>query len=230
MTPTYDFFSPESQANPYPLYHRLRTEYPIHFNEPLGAHVLMRYADISAALRNPRLSSRRVSVFFSRIPEQCHRAMESFGQSLSLWLLFQDAPDHSRLRSLVNQAFTLKSVEEMRPRIERIVGELLDAAQARGRMDAIRDLAYPLPTTVNRDPAQFPDPDRLDLGRTPNRHLAFGFGTHFCLGGPLARAEGQIAFRTLLERFPRLRLATDQVEWRESVSLRGLKTLPLMWD
>jgi cytochrome P450 len=80
---------------------------------------------------------------------------------------------------------------------------------------------------ANRDPAQFRDPDRLDVGRQDNRHVAFGFGIHYCLGAPLARLEGQIAIGTLLRRFPRLALATDTPEWRESSTLRGLRTLPV---
>jgi cytochrome P450 len=80
---------------------------------------------------------------------------------------------------------------------------------------------------ANRDPAHFPDPDRLDIRRRDNRHVAFGFGIHFCLGAPLARLEGQIALDTLLRRMPGLRLATSVPEWRESSTLRGLKTLPV---
>jgi cytochrome P450 len=80
---------------------------------------------------------------------------------------------------------------------------------------------------ANRDPAQFPEPDRLDLGRVDNRHVAFGFGIHFCLGAPLARLEGQVALGTLARRLPALALATDAVEWRESQVLRGLKALPV---
>jgi hypothetical protein len=80
---------------------------------------------------------------------------------------------------------------------------------------------------ANRDPAQFPDPDRLDLSRVDNRHIAFGFGIHFCLGAPLARLEGQVALGTLARRLPALALATDTIEWRESQVLRGLKALPI---
>src|SRR5262249_43809214 len=80
---------------------------------------------------------------------------------------------------------------------------------------------------ANRDPIHFPDPDRLDLTRADNRHLAFGFGIHFCLGAALARVEGQVAIATLLRRLPGLRLDIETPEWRESSVLRGLKALPV---
>jgi len=80
---------------------------------------------------------------------------------------------------------------------------------------------------ANRDPKQFADPDRLDVSRRDNRHIAFGFGIHFCLGAPLARLEGQIALGTLLRRIPKLALVSNVPEWRESSTLRGLKSLPV---
>ncbi len=82
----------------------------------------------------------------------------------------------------------------------------------------------------NRDPARFADPDRLDLTRPNNRHLAFGWAAHFCFGAPLARIEGQIAFATLLRRLCGLSLDPCPLVWRGNLGLRGLAALPVMFD
>lgn len=83
--------------------------------------------------------------------------------------------------------------------------------------------------SANRDPEQFPAADRLDVGRRPNRHVALGFGPHFCLGNALARLEGQVVLRALTERYPRLELAVDPGElvWHGNAMLRGLRELPV---
>jgi cytochrome P450 len=89
------------------------------------------------------------------------------------------------------------------------------------------EMVMPFIGAADRDPAQFPDPDRLDIGRQDNRHIAFGWGIHFCIGAPLARIEGQIAINTLLKRMPKLALATAEPEHRQSLTLRGLTSLPV---
>jgi cytochrome P450 len=96
-----------------------------------------------------------------------------------------------------------------------------------GHTIAAGDMVMPFIGAADRDPAQFPDPDRLDLQRADNRHIAFGWGIHFCLGAPLARLEGQIAINTLVQRFPKLALATDRPRYRQSLTLRGLEALPV---
>jgi cytochrome P450 len=83
---------------------------------------------------------------------------------------------------------------------------------------------------ANRDPARFPDPDRLDLLRSDNRHVAFGWAAHFCFGAPLARMEGQIAFNTLLRRLSRPALLGPPPEWRNNAALRGLTALRIQFD
>jgi pimeloyl-[acyl-carrier protein] synthase len=388
-------YDPEFHANPYPFYHRLRAEDPVH-QTPQGFWVLTRYDDVVTALRDSRFGRAGFEPLLEAVygaPTEASRLQPS--------MLFRDPPDHTRLRGLVNKAFTPRVIETMRPRIQGIVDTLLDRVEDAGAMDVIADLAYPLPVTVicemlgvpvedhgtikqwsadvaqsldaiglgadpdlvergrqgrqglgdyfrglvaerkkvpradllslliaaeeqgdklsegellstcvllfiaghettvnlignglyallrhpdqlrllrddpsliqsaveellrydgpvdrtaritnadvelggrqipkgsmvvaaigaaNRDPAHFPDPDRLDITRADSRHIAFGFGIHFCLGAPLARVEGQIAIGTLLRRRPALALATLALPWRESSVLRGLKALPV---
>ena len=80
---------------------------------------------------------------------------------------------------------------------------------------------------ANRDPERFPDPDQLILDRSDNKHLAFGWSSHFCFGAPLARMEGQIAFETLLRRLPNLEVVPGPLTWRNNSGLRGLTALPV---
>jgi cytochrome P450 len=213
-----------------------------------------------------------------------------------------DAPRHTRLRLLVNKAFTPGTVEELTPFIQSFVDNVLAAAQARGRMDVMAELAFPLPATViaemlgvppedrdrfkhwsddttaaaanlpsnlppdvlrksiaameelqtyfrgiiaerrtepvlragqkvlllgaaNRDPQQFPDPDRLEVSRPDNKQIAFGLGSHFCLGAPLAQLEGRIVFEALLGRAPGMRLDGPPPLYRQNFNLRGFESL-----
>jgi cytochrome P450 len=80
---------------------------------------------------------------------------------------------------------------------------------------------------ANRDPERYNEPDKLDITREKIEPLSFGNGIHFCLGAPLARMEGAIAFRALIERFPNMKLATEDFEWSPNIILRGVKALPV---
>lgn len=82
----------------------------------------------------------------------------------------------------------------------------------------------------NRDPERFPDPDRLDITRTENRHLAFGWAAHFCFGAALARIEGQTAFELMLRRLPNWTFDPGPLVWRSNLGLRGLTKLPIHFD
>jgi cytochrome P450 len=387
-----DPFLPEHRPDPYPLYARLRELDPVH-RSPAGPWVLTRHADATAVLRDPRFSSHPGHLHGER-PQVGPRRLDT------KVLLFLDPPDHTRIRSLVSKAFTPNRVRQLRPRVEALVGELLDRGEQQGSLELIADLAYPLPVSVicellgvpaverdqfrrwssdasrlldrdidldeqamergtaaiagfteyfialigerrnqarddllsaliaaeeagerlsweellstiillflaghettvnligngalallchpdqlerlrrdpaigpsaveellrydspvhvtariattevavggsaiepgeqvivlvaaaNRDPAVFPDPDRLDLGRPDNRHLSFSAGMHYCLGAALARLEGEVALRELVRRFPRLELADPEPAYRDHLVLRGLRSLPL---
>src|SRR5581483_11721241 len=80
---------------------------------------------------------------------------------------------------------------------------------------------------ANRDPERFADPDRLDVERQDNRHVAFAWASHFCFGAPLARIEGQVAFESVLRRMPNLALKPEPITWRANLGLRGLTALPV---
>jgi hypothetical protein len=83
---------------------------------------------------------------------------------------------------------------------------------------------------ANRDPERFADPDRLDLGRTDNRHLAFGWASHFCFGAALARIEGQLVFDAIARHTTKLEMEPGPVIWRDNLGLRGLMSLPVTFD
>jgi cytochrome P450 len=85
-------------------------------------------------------------------------------------------------------------------------------------------------SSANRDPNVFADPDKFDITRQPNPHVAFGNGVHHCLGATLARVEGQEVFKALAERFPNLEVATTELEYQPSVTFRSLKSLPVAWQ
>jgi hypothetical protein len=391
----------EVRADPYPFYRAVREADPVHWDEPMGFWVLTRYDDVATAFNDPRFSrAQGLMGGFKRLPEAEQRIAEPVYRAYAQSMPYTDPPYHTRLRGLVNKAFTPRVVERMRPYVQQVVDDLLDAAETNGEMDVIPDLAYPLPLIViavmlgfpieqrqqlkkwsddsfavlgivrhspelmegaarsmvelsayitalsqdrrlqpkedllsalvtvvdegerltqdelianvvvllaaghettsnligngvlallrhpdqlqklradpslavatvdevmrydnpvqivyrsaaeevemdgkrigkghlvnmllgaaNRDPEHFSDPDRFDLARDEGKHVGFGLGIHFCIGAPLARLEGQIAFTTLLHRFPNLRLATDALEWQEHPTFRGVKSLPVV--
>jgi hypothetical protein len=85
-------------------------------------------------------------------------------------------------------------------------------------------------SAANRDPAQFADPEQLDIGRQGGRPLSFGYGMHYCLGAALARLEMQITIGTLLRRTSRITLASENIQWRPNFALRGITALPLLLE
>ena len=135
-------------ANPYPSYHQMRAQDPVHWNEPYGSWALTRYSDVMEALRDRRMSSDRMSAYSGRIPEPMQEKMAPIMRIFSNTMLLSDPPNHTRLRSLANKAFTPRVVENMRSHIQDIVDQSLDGVERAGRMDVIKDLAYPLPVRV----------------------------------------------------------------------------------
>jgi len=103
----------------------------------------------------------------------------------------------------------------------------MEEIEVGGRTIPAGDHAVVILGAANRDPTRFSDPDRFDIARSDNNHLAFAGGIHRCIGEPLAKIEGRITFETLLRRMPKLRLAGQDYQWRRTMALRGLERLPV---
>lgn len=384
-----DLLDQETKRNPYAFYAQLRATEPLVYVEGMRTWLLTTYEDALWLLKEPRLTKDMRKV--ARMEGSDGQIKEEMAQMPNM--LTVDPPDHTRLRSLVSKSFTPRMIEQLRPRIQQIADELIDAVQDQGSMDLISAFAYPLPITVisemlgipatdrqrfriwtqaiingleesqmetlqaffeyihtlldmkrvhpgndltssliqveehgdqlcenelvsmifllivaghettvnllgdgtlallqhpdqlellrnepallptaveellrytspvslsderwasedielhgkvirkgekvhaalisaNDDPEHFSEKTTLDITRKENQHLAFGKGIHYCLGAPLARLEGQIAFGTLLRRLPGLRLDCDpaQLRWSMNAMLRGLQSLPV---
>ena len=159
--PAFNPLDPAFIADPYPTYRMLRERNPI-WPSPLGPYVLTRYRDIDAVTRDRRF----VHDFEGRISGNGPRDMlmdQPVFQSLRRSMLVQDPPDHTRLRNLVVRAFTARRVEEMRPRIEALVHQLIDEVLPRGRIDVIADLSHKLPVIVICDMLGVPEEDRAQF-------------------------------------------------------------------
>jgi cytochrome P450 len=154
--------NPQVRANPYPFYAQLRSQDPVHWDEELGFWVLTRYADIVSVYHDPRFSrAQGLRRGYERLPESEQRIAEPVYHSFSKTMFYSDPPYHTRLRGLVNSAFTPTAIEQMRPYIQRTVDSLLDTVQSNGKMDVIHDLAYPLPIMVIAQMLGLPVEDRV---------------------------------------------------------------------
>jgi cytochrome P450 len=147
-------------TDPYPFYHRLRSAAPV-FKTPLGFWLLTRYEDIALALRDRRFGKdfvRNINRRYGRDMSQ-----EPVMASLSRTMLVLDPPDHTRLRGLVNKAFTARRVADMRPRIAKLVDQQLDRVADKGAMDVMRDIAHRLPVIVICDMLGIPEEHRASF-------------------------------------------------------------------
>jgi len=150
VTAIYNPLDPEHCRDPYPRYHALRTEDPVHWSDLVQGWVLTRHKDVAGVLRDQRFSVDRGKTDLlrqSQLPplREEHKAL---AESLKRVIIFLDPPDHTRIRRLISKAFTHKMIEKFRDSVQLMVDEFLDAAAAQGHVDWIKDFAYPLPVTV----------------------------------------------------------------------------------
>lgn len=187
-----DFRDPGVIADPYPLLARLRADDPVHWNDGLRAWVLTRHADVDRAFKDPRLSSDRIRPFVAGQTRANAGDVALLGACLSLWMVFNDPPTHTRLRALVAQAFTRRAVEALRPSIAARVDALLAGPRARGAMDVVADFAWPLPALVIAGMLGVPEGDVDDLKRWSDDLAAFVLAARLD-GGKYARASASLA-------------------------------------
>lgn len=181
-----DVYRPEHLADPYPLYHRVRAVGPVLWDDRMGAGgawMLTGYEPVLAVLRDARFSARRPQWSVESLPEALRATLARPVRSMALAVFATDPPEHTRVRALMARAFTPRAVEAARDVIERVGGELLDAARARGEMDVVRDFAYALPAIVMSGMLGMPPEDR---GHVFRWILAYGL---LLDGGGLSEEE-----------------------------------------
>lgn len=163
-------------ANPYPVYHQLRSQAPICWSDAWGCWLLTRYSDVESTLRDyERFSSfgRVTAVIQQEVPEPLLEQIQPLVRHYSAGLINVDPPDHTRLRALVHKAFTPRVLERLKPRIQNIVDDYLDKVYPNGHMDLIRDLAFPLPATVIAELMGVPTEDRDQFKEWSDRIVEF---------------------------------------------------------
>jgi cytochrome P450 len=153
---------PAFLADPFPLYRRLRDEDPAHWSPRLKAWVLTRYDDVKRVCLDSSMSSDRLRPFFAALPGPEAAKVAELVRYLTLWMVFRDPPEHTRLRRLASKVFNVRSVHALRPNIERLTQWLLDPLSEKKQFDFIADFAGPLPALVIMDMLGAP---REELGR-----------------------------------------------------------------
>ena len=156
----YHLLDPEVLANPYPLFHRLRSEDPVHWDPFLHAWVVTRYSDVMEVLLS--FSADRTPTP-AQLDEMGLSSLNPIARVMVKQMLFMDAPAHTRLRGLSSKAFTPGRVEQLRGHIQDIVKNLLDGLQGKDEIDVIADIAEPLPAIVTAEMLGVPTRDHVQL-------------------------------------------------------------------
>jgi cytochrome P450 len=142
---------PAFLADPFPLYQRLREEDPLHWSPRLKAWVLTRYEDVRRVCLDSAMSSDRLRPFFASLPPPEAAKVAELARYLTLWMVFRDPPEHTRLRRLAARVFHVRSINALRPNVESLTQWLLDSIAERSEFDFIGDFAGPLPALVIMD-------------------------------------------------------------------------------
>jgi cytochrome P450 len=144
-------FSGETLQDPYPMYSRMHDEGPLHLLDVDGkwaAWAIFSHAECSAIAKDPRLSAKRAQQMLSLLPPDSQSKFKELARMLNLWLIFMDAPEHTRLRKLLNKGFSPAAVEGLREQVEAIVDRMLTPLQRGCEVELMREFANPMPVRI----------------------------------------------------------------------------------
>ena len=164
---------PAILADPFSLYRRMRDEDPVHWSPRLKAWVLTRYEDVKRVCLDGAMSSDRLRPFFASLPPPEAARVAELARYLTLWMVFRDPPEHTRLRRLAAKVFNVRSMHALRPNIESLTLWLLDALSERREIDFIADFAGPLPALVIMDMLGAPREELARLKRLSDEMALF---------------------------------------------------------
>ena len=198
-TIAFNPLDPAFLNDPYPFYRALRETAPIHYEDSIGGWVFTRYDDVSQLLRNHSVIRPPVTDYlFASVPQAQRDEMSEFERMLAKALPFTNPPHHTRLRKLVSKAFTPRSVEAMRPRIQQITDGLFDAIEAKGGGDLIAEVAYPLPSTVVMEFIGVPAKDHARMTHLATQMMAL-LGAQYAEDAPLIARTAHGAMNEFIE-------------------------------
>lgn len=170
---TYTPNDPATLADPFPLFRRMRDEDPVHWSPALKAWVLTRYEDVKRVCLDEAMSSDRLRPFFATLPSAEAQRIGELIRVLTLWMVFRDPPEHTRLRRLSAKVFNVRAVSALRPSIEALTAWLLDRIGERERIDFIADFAGPLPALVIMDMLGVPREELARIKRLSDEMALF---------------------------------------------------------
>jgi cytochrome P450 len=187
-----EFFTPEFLRDPYPCYRRYLDGRGLQFlTLHGGVWAAFKHADCSTFLRDPRLSAKRTGALIDEFPAEKQKEFAELARTLSLWMLFFDAPEHTRLRKLMNKGFSPVAIESLRPQIEKIVDRLLIPLRKNDQIDIIPQFAHPLPAYVIAELLNVPEPLHDKFVRWSNA-VATIFGNPYRTVDDLVEAQQAI--------------------------------------
>lgn len=169
----YEPNDPAFLADPFPLYRRLRDEDPVHWSHRLKAWVVTRYDDVKRICLDTTMSSDRLRPFFASLPQAEAERLADLARYLTLWMVFRDPPEHTRLRRLASKVFNVRSIQVLRPRVEALTQWLLDSIGERHEFDLIAEFAGPLPAMVIMDMLGVPREELCRLKRLSDEMALF---------------------------------------------------------